>query len=62
MDMEGDFKKYLEDLYSTDPVPRDSLNDECEILVVGAGFGGCLWLFRVPAAKDNQRQPKTTKR
>ena len=35
MDMVGDFSIYLEDLYSADPVPRDSLSDECEILVVG---------------------------
>ena len=53
MDMEGDFKKYLEDLYSTDPVPRDSLNDECEILVVGAGFGGLLLWHKLQKAGFN---------
>lgn len=42
MAMEGDFSKYLEDVYSAAPVPRDALSDECEILVVGAGFGGLL--------------------
>ncbi len=42
MAMEGEFSKYLEDVYSAAPVPRDALNDECEILVVGAGFGGLL--------------------
>ena len=42
MAMEGEFSKYLEDVYSTDPVPRDSLKDECEILVIGAGFAGLL--------------------
>ena len=40
--MEGDFSRYLEDVYSADPVPRDALTDECEILVVGAGFAGLL--------------------
>ena len=53
MEMEGDFKKYLEDLYSTDPVPRDSLNDECEILVVGAGFGGLLLWHKLQKAGFN---------
>jgi cation diffusion facilitator CzcD-associated flavoprotein CzcO len=42
MAMEGDFKKYLDDVYSEPPVPREALDDECEILVVGAGFGGLL--------------------
>ena len=40
--MEGEFRKYLEDVYSGDRVPRDALTDECEILVVGAGFAGLL--------------------
>ncbi len=40
--MEGSFSKYLTDHYSAEPVPRESLNDECEILVVGAGFAGLL--------------------
>ena len=40
MNMEGEFTRYLEDVYSTDPVERDSLSDTCEMLVVGAGFGG----------------------
>jgi cyclohexanone monooxygenase len=40
--MEGDFAKYLDDVYSADPVPREALSDDCEILVVGAGFGGLL--------------------
>ena len=42
MAMEGDFAKYLDDVYSAEPVPREALTDECEILVVGAGFGGLL--------------------
>jgi cyclohexanone monooxygenase len=42
MAMEGDFKKYLDDVYSEPPIPREALDDECEILVVGAGFGGLL--------------------
>ena len=37
MAMEGEFSRYLEDVYSADPVPRDALHDECEVLVIGAG-------------------------
>jgi cation diffusion facilitator CzcD-associated flavoprotein CzcO len=42
MAMEGDFKKYLDDVYSAPPIPREPLTDECEVLVVGAGFSGLL--------------------
>jgi cyclohexanone monooxygenase len=42
MAMEGDFRKYLDDVYSEPPIPREALTDECEILVCGAGFGGLL--------------------
>src|SRR6266849_5095981 len=42
MAMEGAFKKYLDDVYSQPPIPREALDDECEILVVGGGFGGLL--------------------
>jgi cyclohexanone monooxygenase len=42
MAMEGAFAKYLDDVYSAPPVERDALTDECEILVVGAGFAGLL--------------------
>jgi cation diffusion facilitator CzcD-associated flavoprotein CzcO len=42
--MEGDFARYLDDVYSAEPVERDALTDECEIVVVGAGFAGLmLW-------------------
>ncbi len=42
MSMDGEFSRYLEDVYSAPPIERDALADECEILVVGAGFGGLL--------------------
>jgi len=42
MAMEGEFSRYLEDVYSGAPVAREALTDECEILVVGAGFAGLL--------------------
>jgi len=40
--MEGEFARYLADVYSAPPVPRAALTDECEVLVIGAGFGGLL--------------------
>ncbi|MBV1878504.1 MAG: NAD(P)/FAD-dependent oxidoreductase [Pseudomonadales bacterium] len=42
MNMEGEFSKYLDDVHSEPPVEREALTDECEILVVGAGFAGLL--------------------
>src|SRR5438270_6395395 len=50
MPMEGEFARYLEDVYSTDPVPREALTDECEILVVGAGFAGLLLWHKLSGA------------
>ena len=50
MAMEGDFARYLEDVYSAPPVPRDALDDDCEILVVGAGFAGLLLWYRLKEA------------
>ncbi|MBX3706738.1 MAG: NAD(P)/FAD-dependent oxidoreductase [Pseudomonadales bacterium] len=48
--MEGEFARYLADVYSADPVPREALTDECEILVIGAGFAGLLLWYRLQAA------------
>ena len=50
MAMEGEFSKYLEDAYSADPVPREALSDECEIMVVGAGFAGLLLWHKLSQA------------
>src|SRR5215510_2886092 len=50
MAMEGEFSKYLEDVYSEPPIPRDALTDECEILVVGAGFAGLLLWHKLSQA------------
>jgi cyclohexanone monooxygenase len=50
MAMEGEFKKYLDDVYSEPPIPREALTDECEILVVGAGFGGLLLWHKLSEA------------
>ncbi len=45
--MEGEFAKYLEDVYSAAPIEREALTDECEILVVGAGFAGLLLWYKL---------------
>jgi cyclohexanone monooxygenase len=50
MAMEGEFSRYLEDVYSADPVAREALTDECEILVVGAGFAGLLLWHKLSQA------------
>src|SRR5215468_3932904 len=50
MAMEGQFKKYLDDVYSEPPIPREALTDECEILVVGAGFAGLLLWYKLQQA------------
>lgn len=48
--MEGEFARYLEDHYSAPPIEREALNDECEILIVGAGFAGLLLWYRLKQA------------
>ena len=50
MAMDGDFARYLNDVHSDPPIPRDALTDECDILVVGAGFAGLLLWHKLKAA------------
>lgn len=50
MAMEGEFARYLADVYSAPPVQRDALDDECEVLVIGAGFAGLLLWYKLRAA------------
>ena len=50
MAMDGEFERYLDDVYSTDPVPREQLDDTCDVLVVGAGFAGLLLWHKLRAA------------
>ncbi len=50
MPMEGTFSHYLQDHYSSAPVEREALDDECEVLVVGAGFAGLLLWYRLAQA------------
>ena len=51
--LEGEFADYLTDVYSDDPVHRDALDDQCEILVVGAGFAGLLLWYKLKQAGFN---------
>ena len=53
MAMEGEFSRYLEDVYSAPPVEREALTDSCEVLVVGAGFSGLLLWYRLKQAGFN---------
>ena len=56
IEMKGEFSRYLEDVYSADPVPRDALTDEGDVLVVGAGFAGLLlWHKLRKAGFENVR-------
>ena len=63
MAMEGEFAKYLEDVYSDAPIEREALDDECEVLVVGGGFGGLILLvqtaesriYRCPVLREGRR-------
>ena len=50
MAMEGEFAKYLQDVYSAPPVEREALDDECDVLVVGAGFAGLLLWHKLSEA------------
>src|SRR3984957_8670876 len=50
MAMEGDFARYLEDVYSAPPVERESLTDECEIVVIGAGFAAMILWYKLKQA------------
>jgi len=50
MAMEGSFAKYLTDVYSEPPVEREPLTDECDVLVVGAGFAGLLLWYKLSQA------------
>ena len=50
IEMKGEFSRYLEDVYSAEPVQRDALTDECDVLVVGAGFAGLLLWYKLREA------------
>ena len=50
MAMEGEFARYLEDVYSAPPVQRDALTDECDIVVIGAGFAALLLWYKLREA------------
>ncbi len=45
--MEGEFSRYLQDVYSAPPIGRESLTDDCEILIIGAGFAALLLWYKL---------------
>jgi cyclohexanone monooxygenase len=47
MTMEGEFARYLDDVYSAPPVEREPLTDVCEMLVVGGGFAALLLWYKL---------------
>ncbi|MCB1738943.1 MAG: hypothetical protein KDK91_01130, partial [Gammaproteobacteria bacterium] len=51
--MEGEFARYLEDVYSAPPIEREALTDDCEILVIGAGFGALMLWYKLREAGFN---------
>ena len=48
--MEGEFAKYLEDVYSAPPIEREALTDDCEIVIIGAGFAALLLWYKIRQA------------
>ena len=48
--MEGEFARYLEDVYSAPPIEREPLTDSCEIVVIGAGFAALLLWYKLREA------------
>jgi cyclohexanone monooxygenase len=48
--MDGELRSYLSDVHSAARVPREALTDECDVLVVGAGFAGLLLWHKLSAA------------
>ncbi len=42
VEVAGRFANYLDDPYVTEPIERDPLDDEVQVLIVGGGFGGLL--------------------
>ncbi|MED6341822.1 MAG: NAD(P)/FAD-dependent oxidoreductase, partial [Pseudomonadota bacterium] len=50
IEMKGEFSRYLQDVYSAEPVPREALTDECDVLVIGAGFAGLLLWYKLREA------------
>lgn len=51
--MEGEFARYLEDVYSAPPIEREPLTDTCEILVIGAGFAALILWYKLREAGFN---------
>ncbi len=42
VEMKGDFSHYIDDPYVIEPMEREPLNDELDIVLIGGGFGGLI--------------------
>ena len=49
IEVTGEFERYVHDPY-VDPIEREPLTDEVEVLIIGGGFGGLLAGARLRAA------------
>ncbi|MFC4296238.1 flavin-containing monooxygenase [Novosphingobium tardum] len=47
VEMAGKFAHYLDDPYITEPIVREKLSDEKDVVVIGGGFGGMLAAARL---------------
>ena len=40
IEVAGEFEHFIEDPYVEEPIARDPLSEQCDVLVIGGGFGG----------------------
>ena len=41
-EVSGEFSYFIEDPYINDPIEREAIKEEIEVVVIGGGFGGML--------------------
>ncbi len=49
-EVRGDFSRYIDDPYIDEPIKRDPLEDEVDVLIIGGGFGGLITGARLRGA------------
>ena len=47
VEVKGDFAHYVDDPYIEQPIEREPLNDEVEVIIIGGGFGGLIAAARL---------------
>jgi len=53
IEVTAEFSKYVDDPYVEQPIEREPLNDEVEVVIIGGGFGGLLTGARLREAGFN---------